>query len=84
MKRCVTVRYGMIGSAHELDRRESRDVETQNAQQVSSRLRERLSERAMLDLTKRLIAIASENPPGNHYEECARTQRKLIDSEEGD
>ncbi len=26
----------------------------------------------MLDLTKRLIAIASENPPGNQYEECAR------------
>ena len=27
----------------------------------------------MLDLTKRLIAIPSENPPGNHYEECAHT-----------
>jgi acetylornithine deacetylase/succinyl-diaminopimelate desuccinylase-like protein len=27
----------------------------------------------MLDLTKRLIAIPSENPPGNHYQECART-----------
>lgn len=27
----------------------------------------------MLDLTKRLIAIPSENPPGNHYEECAAT-----------
>ncbi|MGA7080706.1 MAG: ArgE/DapE family deacylase [Terriglobales bacterium] len=26
----------------------------------------------MLDLTKRLIEIPSENPPGNHYEECAR------------
>ncbi len=26
----------------------------------------------MLDLTKRLIAIPSENPPGNQYEECAR------------
>jgi succinyl-diaminopimelate desuccinylase len=51
----------------------NQDMETQNAQQVSSRLRERLSERAMLDLTKRLIAIASENPPGNHYEECACT-----------
>ena len=25
----------------------------------------------MLDLTKRLIQIPSENPPGNHYEECA-------------
>jgi succinyl-diaminopimelate desuccinylase len=27
----------------------------------------------MLDLTKRLIAIPSENPPGNCYEECAGT-----------
>jgi acetylornithine deacetylase/succinyl-diaminopimelate desuccinylase-like protein len=26
----------------------------------------------MLDFTKRLIAIPSENPPGNYYEECAR------------
>ena len=26
----------------------------------------------MLDLTKKLIAIPSENPPGNQYEECAR------------
>src|ERR1700747_534632 len=25
----------------------------------------------MLDLTKRLIGVPSENPPGNHYEECA-------------
>jgi acetylornithine deacetylase/succinyl-diaminopimelate desuccinylase family protein len=46
-------------------------VETQSAQQVAFRLRERLSEPAMLDLTKRLIQIPSENPPGNHYEECA-------------
>jgi acetylornithine deacetylase/succinyl-diaminopimelate desuccinylase family protein len=43
------------------------------SEQISSRLRERLSEPAMLDLTKRLVAIPSENPPGNHYEECART-----------
>lgn len=27
----------------------------------------------MLGLTKRLIQIPSENPPGNHYEECAST-----------
>jgi acetylornithine deacetylase/succinyl-diaminopimelate desuccinylase-like protein len=27
--------------------------------------------RAMLDLTARLIAIPSENPPGNAYDECA-------------
>jgi len=51
-------------------------VETHDIPQVSSRLRERLSEHAMLDLAKRLIAIPSENPPGNHYEECAGT---LID-----
>jgi len=48
-------------------------VETQDIQQVSSRLRARLSEPAMLDLGKRLIAIPSENPPGKHYEECAGT-----------
>jgi acetylornithine deacetylase/succinyl-diaminopimelate desuccinylase family protein len=47
------------------------EVETHNSQQVSFRLRERLSESAMLEFTKRLIAIPSENPPGNHYEECA-------------
>jgi len=48
-------------------------VKSQNTQQLLSRLRRRLSEEAMLDLTKRLIAIPSENPPGNHYEECACT-----------
>ena len=42
------------------------------AAQLLSRLRTRLSETAMLDLARRLIAIPSENPPGNHYEECAR------------
>jgi acetylornithine deacetylase/succinyl-diaminopimelate desuccinylase-like protein len=45
-------------------------------EQLSIQLRKRLSEQAMLDLTKRLIAIPSENPPGNRYEECTRT---LID-----
>src|SRR6202047_5305399 len=50
-------------------------MESQDAQQVSCRLRERLSENAMLDLAKRLIAIPSENPPGNHYEECANILR---------
>jgi len=44
-----------------------------NTEQLSIRLRRRLSEPAMLDLTKRLIAIPSENPPGNHYGECTRT-----------
>lgn len=34
------------------------------------RLQKRLSESAMLDLTQRLIAIPSENPPGNEYGEC--------------
>jgi succinyl-diaminopimelate desuccinylase len=48
-------------------------VVTLTTDQLLSRLRDRLSEPAMLDLTKRLIAISSENPPGNHYEECART-----------
>jgi succinyl-diaminopimelate desuccinylase len=47
-----------------------------NKEQLSIQLRKRLSEQAMLDLTKRLIAIPSENPPGNRYEECTRT---LID-----
>jgi succinyl-diaminopimelate desuccinylase len=46
------------------------NVEPHNSQQISSRLCERLSEEAMLDLTKRLITIPSENPPGNHYEDC--------------
>jgi succinyl-diaminopimelate desuccinylase len=61
----VVPTVGQEGNTH--------DVETHNSQQVSSRLRERLSEEAMLDLTKRLIAIPSGNPPGNHYEECAGT-----------
>ncbi len=52
---------------------------TLNGEQLSSRLRERLSEPAMLDLTKRLIAIPSENPPGNHYEECARILLNELD-----
>ncbi len=39
---------------------------------VLPRLRARLSAAAMLDLTQWLIAIPSENPPGNQYEECAR------------
>jgi len=47
-------------------------VATLHTEQLS-RLRKRLSEPAMLDLTERLIAIPSENPPGNRYEECART-----------
>lgn len=52
---------------------------TINTGQLSSQLRERLSEPAMVDLTKRLIVIPSENPPGNHYEECARTLLDELD-----
>jgi succinyl-diaminopimelate desuccinylase len=48
-------------------------MERQTTKPLSSRLRERLSEPAMLALTQRLIAIPSENPPANQYEECART-----------
>src|SRR5215472_10398531 len=48
-------------------------METASTEQPSSRLRKRLSEPAMLELTKRLIAIPSENPPGNQYQECIRT-----------
>jgi hypothetical protein len=39
---------------------------------LESPLHQRLSEPMMLDLTKRLIAVPSENPPGNQYEECIR------------
>ncbi len=49
------------------------------SQQTSSHLRARLSEPAMLDLTKRLVAIPSENPPGNHYEECAGVLLEELD-----
>ena len=48
------------------------DAMTLPTEQLVSRLRSRLSAPAMLDLTKRLVAIPSENPPGNRYEECAR------------
>ena len=34
----------------------------------------------MLELTKRLIAIPSENPPGNHYDECIRTLIEELNS----
>jgi len=54
-------------------------METLNTKPISSRLRQRLSEPAMLDLTQRLIAIPSENPPGNQYEECARVLSDELD-----
>jgi len=47
-------------------------VELLDAAPIASRLRQRLSEPAMLDLARRLIAIPTENPPGNRYEECVR------------
>jgi Peptidase family M20/M25/M40 len=47
------------------------ELTTANTGQLYPRLRERLSEPAMLGLTKRLIAIPPENPPGNRYDECA-------------
>jgi succinyl-diaminopimelate desuccinylase len=50
-----------------------RGINDGDPQSIASGLRERLSGAAMLDLTLRLIAIPSENPPGNRYEECART-----------
>src|SRR5215469_15225212 len=49
------------------------EMETASTEYLSSRLRKRLSEPAMLDLTKRLIATPSENPPGNRYEDSIRT-----------
>ena len=48
-------------------------MEPLNNKPLLSRLDERLSQAAMLDLAQRLIAIRSENPPGSQYEECART-----------
>jgi acetylornithine deacetylase/succinyl-diaminopimelate desuccinylase family protein len=49
---------------------------TRDVEELLSQLRQRLSARAMLELTNRLITIPSENPPGNQYEECSRV---LID-----
>jgi hypothetical protein len=40
-------------------------MEPLNNKPLSSRLGERLSQAAMLDLAQRLIAIRSENPPGS-------------------
>jgi succinyl-diaminopimelate desuccinylase len=51
----------------------NQNVDPQDSHRISRRLRERLSEPAMIDLIQRLIAIPSENPPGKQYEECACT-----------
>lgn len=45
---------------------------TVDTEQLGLSLQPRLSEPAMLQLTQRLVAIPSENPPGSHYEECTR------------
>jgi len=55
-------------------------VDTLKTEHLSSRLRARLSEPAMLEFTKRLIAIPSENPSGNYYEECARALLHELES----
>jgi acetylornithine deacetylase/succinyl-diaminopimelate desuccinylase-like protein len=64
-------RFGAEGS--------TREMETLNTEPLLSRLLERLCGPAMLDLTKRLISIPSENPPGNHYEECASALSDELD-----
>jgi len=70
----ISDKYGTDkGRSRRFDTKGASAAVTLDLDQLSSRLFERLSEPAMLDLTKRLIAIPSENPPGNHYEECART-----------
>jgi acetylornithine deacetylase/succinyl-diaminopimelate desuccinylase-like protein len=57
----------------------SSTAQTLETAQLSSRLRSRLSEPTMLDLAKRLIAIPSDNPPGSHYEDCARLMLDELD-----
>jgi acetylornithine deacetylase/succinyl-diaminopimelate desuccinylase-like protein len=47
--------------------------------QLADRLRQRLSEPAMLELTERLVTIPSENPPGNHYEECTQILLRALE-----
>jgi succinyl-diaminopimelate desuccinylase len=51
----------------------------ENANSLLARLKDRLSEPAMVELTERLVAIPSENPPGKHYEDCARTLLEELD-----
>ncbi len=43
------------------------------------RLQHRLHDAAMLEFAERLIAIPSENPPGSHYEDCARALLEELD-----
>jgi len=65
--------YGIVEQLRSARERKGYELENPETDQLSSRLRKRLPESAMPDLTQRLIAIPSENPPGDHYEECART-----------
>lgn len=51
----------------------------ENANSLLVKLRDRLSAAAMLELAHRLIAIPSENPPGNCYEDCARALLEELD-----
>ncbi|MDR3700464.1 MAG: ArgE/DapE family deacylase [Candidatus Sulfopaludibacter sp.] len=51
----------------------------ENAESLLERLRDRLCDSAMLELAQRLIAIPSENPPGNHYEDCAHALLEELD-----
>ena len=69
----VTFGNGIIEQSCSGSERKGYELENPETDQLSSRLRKRLPESAMLDLTQRLIAIPSENPPGDHYEETART-----------
>jgi succinyl-diaminopimelate desuccinylase len=67
------VRCGIMSSMSTMEPAgKQQDVRAERIQAVSERLQQRLSEAAMVDLATRLIAIATENPPGSYYEECAR------------
>ncbi|HZQ68614.1 MAG TPA: ArgE/DapE family deacylase [Terriglobales bacterium] len=66
----MIARYGIIGLLADT-KGTPLEVVPLNTEKLSSRLQERLSESGMVEFTKRLIAIPSENPPGSHYEECA-------------
>ena len=49
-----------------------KQIATLDTHQLTSHLRDRISQAALLDLTKKLIAVPSENPPGKRYEECTQ------------
>jgi succinyl-diaminopimelate desuccinylase len=72
----VPLHFSMIGLHLNGDFNRKDQKMTLETEELCARLRQRLSEPAMLEFTKALVAIPSENPPGNHYEECVGT---LID-----